>query len=89
MSKFASALDFTIRIMFKPLFSQSSSSQVLRTRQQDNEKLSQASLGISSADDYNKYLVLSKVSTYKAAMEPSSSYEQMQANLQKFSALSE
>ena len=88
LTKFAEAIDFRINITFKALFPQSSSSTLLRARQQDNEKLVQATLGISAADDYNKYIVLSDVAQYNADSEPSSSYEQTQANVQKFTALS-
>ncbi|MEI7562310.1 MAG: hypothetical protein WCJ39_00920 [bacterium] len=44
LSKFAEAIDFTIRVTFKPLFSQSSQSQLLRARQQDATKLAQSNL---------------------------------------------
>jgi len=44
LSQFAEAIDFTIRVTFKPIFPQSAISTLLRARQQDNEKLTQATL---------------------------------------------
>ncbi len=88
LSQLKDLLDFKIHANFKPIFPQDSSATLLRARQQDSDKLFQATLGASSTDNYNKYIVLSNVSQYHAELEPTSSYEQSQANLEKYAQLS-
>jgi hypothetical protein len=86
LSQFVDALDFRIHAAFKPIFPQAPQLQTTRTL--DNQKLMQANLGISSADEQNGYIVLSDVNQYKASLEISNSYEQTTANIQKLNNLS-
>ncbi len=86
--KLADNFAFSLQVGFKPVFAQKSTTTKLKEQQQDLRDFSLWIMGMNisnpTADDYNKYVVISDPVKNKASLESASSLDEINQNIENF-----